>query len=277
MIFNPILKKTVVNGIETGSVDVELDMKDGDQIILPKGENTLIDKATVKKPATMTPENIRSGREIGGVVGSYETPTEELSVTENGEYVPSAGKHFSVVTVNVEATGSGDGTSEDLTAELTEQDELLTAIESLLNGSSDEGGDSGDSGDSGSGGGASGGSATLTVTFGYEMEEENEEGDYEMVIHEPYSAVGYYTVDGGEAEYFDGEEEISIDASIGSVVEISVSDIYGMSGEFNTTNEVGCVGAFLSEEGGEFGGCPDGVQITITESDASVTVYECYA
>lgn len=44
---------------------------------------------------------------------NVETPTEELSVTANGEYTPSEGKHFSKVTVNVESSGGGSGTGEN--------------------------------------------------------------------------------------------------------------------------------------------------------------------
>ena len=64
------------------------------------------------------------GKHFSKVTVDVETPTEELDVTENtenGEYTPSEGKHFSKVTVNV-----------DLTAEFTEQDELLASIEAQL-------------------------------------------------------------------------------------------------------------------------------------------------
>ena len=78
----------------------------------------------VDSQAALIPGNIRSGVRVLDVEGTYETPAEELDVTENtenGEYTPSEGKHFSKVTVNV-----------DLTAEFTEQDELLASIEAQL-------------------------------------------------------------------------------------------------------------------------------------------------
>lgn len=104
MILNPVVKKNVIKLADGESVSVELDLASGDQTVTP-AEGKLIEELTIKKPESMTPENIKSGETIGGVVGTYETPTEELSVTANGEYTPPEGKHFSKVTVNVASSG----------------------------------------------------------------------------------------------------------------------------------------------------------------------------
>ena len=69
---------TVIAGIEgkflgdTEEIEVELDMADGDQVILPAEEGKSFSKVTVKKPDTLKPENIAKDVEIGGVVGTHE-------------------------------------------------------------------------------------------------------------------------------------------------------------------------------------------------------------
>ena len=251
MIINPILKKTVVNSVEPESVTVDLDMKNGDQVITPNA-GKLLDKVTVKKPSTFQPENIKNGVTIAGVVGSYETPAETLAATANGEYTPPAGKHFSKVTVNVEATS--DGTSEDLTAELTEQDELLTEIEAAL--------------------GLKTISATLTVKFAYEREEEDEFwGSFPSA-----PATGSYTIDDGGAVYFENAASLSIEASVGSVIKISIDNEW--RDPYSTREAIGCEGDYLCEnkECGVhgYGGCAEGVIITIADETASVMVYSVY-
>lgn len=87
---------------------VALDMANGNQIITPDDGKTMT-QATVLKPATMAAENIKSGVNIGGVLGSLvgKLPEEEKSVTitENGttEVNATDGKAMTkvVVTTNV--------------------------------------------------------------------------------------------------------------------------------------------------------------------------------
>lgn len=87
---------------------VALDMANGNQIINPDDGKTMTE-ATVLKPATMAAENIKSGVNIGGVVGSLEgkLPEEEktVTITENGttEVNATDGKVMTkvVVTTNV--------------------------------------------------------------------------------------------------------------------------------------------------------------------------------
>lgn len=87
---------------------VALDMANGNQIITPDDGKTMTE-ATVLKPATMAAENIKSGVNIGGVVGSLEgkLPEEEktITITENGttEVNATDGKAMTkvVVTTNV--------------------------------------------------------------------------------------------------------------------------------------------------------------------------------
>lgn len=87
---------------------VALDMANGNQIITPDDGKTMT-QATVLKPATMAAENIKSGVDIGGVVGSLEgkLPEEEktVTITENGttEVNATDGKAMTkvVVTTNV--------------------------------------------------------------------------------------------------------------------------------------------------------------------------------
>lgn len=87
---------------------VALDMANGNQIINPNDGKTMT-QATVLKPAPMAAENIKSGVNIGGVVGSLEgkLPEEEktVTITENGttEVNATDGKAMTkvVVTTNV--------------------------------------------------------------------------------------------------------------------------------------------------------------------------------
>lgn len=87
---------------------VALDMANGNQIITPDDGKTMTE-ATVLKPATMAAENIKSGVNIGGVVGSLvgKLPEEEktITITENGttEVNATDGKAMTkvVVTTNV--------------------------------------------------------------------------------------------------------------------------------------------------------------------------------
>lgn len=106
---------------------VALDMANGNQIITPD-DGKIMTQATVLKPTTMAAENIKSGVNIGGVVGSLvgKLPEEEKSVTitENGttEVNATDGKAMTkvVVTTNVAIDNNKigqivDGTITELT------------------------------------------------------------------------------------------------------------------------------------------------------------------
>ncbi len=114
--------KTIVNGVEDSASsnvvtvekkltkqtkEVSLLMVDGDQTILPDANMTM-EKAIVKKPATLIPSNIRQGVSIGGVVGEMTgTGKEEVEVSEaldmsNGNQIippPDNTKTMSKVTI----------------------------------------------------------------------------------------------------------------------------------------------------------------------------------
>lgn len=58
-----------------------LSMADGDQVIVPSEEGKVLTQVTVTKPETLVPENVRSGIDVGGVVGSFLGDTEEATIT----------------------------------------------------------------------------------------------------------------------------------------------------------------------------------------------------
>ena len=60
-----------------------LSMADGDQVIVPSEEGKVLTQVTVTKPETLVPENVRSGIDVGGVVGSFLGDTEEATVELN--------------------------------------------------------------------------------------------------------------------------------------------------------------------------------------------------
>ena len=62
----------VVAAVPTEANTVELSMPSGDQTVSPSS-GKFLSAVTVKKPATMLPENIKKGVSIGGVVGTLET------------------------------------------------------------------------------------------------------------------------------------------------------------------------------------------------------------
>lgn len=107
---------------------VALDMANGNQIITPD-DGKMMTQATVLKPATMAAENIKSGVNIGGVVGSLEgkLPEEEktVTITENGttEVNATEGKVMTKVVVTTNVVGNNnklhqviDGTITEITA-----------------------------------------------------------------------------------------------------------------------------------------------------------------
>ena len=71
---------------------VELSMPSGDQVIQPTS-GKVMSKVTVRKPAALLPENIKSGVSIGGVTGTYEgsgggssgSGSYNIAVTENSD------------------------------------------------------------------------------------------------------------------------------------------------------------------------------------------------
>lgn len=85
-------------------VYVGLDLKDGNQTVTTP-EGTLANAATIIKPATLLPENIRNGVTIAGVEGEFIGDTEELALSlsmSEGDMVvtPTAeGKVISQVTI----------------------------------------------------------------------------------------------------------------------------------------------------------------------------------
>lgn len=73
---------TFTLGVEMRGVEVELAMADGDQqIAVPEGY--LAKTATIKKPDTLLPENIRNGVNVAGVIGNLVGDTEEATVELN--------------------------------------------------------------------------------------------------------------------------------------------------------------------------------------------------
>lgn len=137
--------KTIVNGVEDSASsnvvtvekkltkqtkEVSLLMVDGDQTILPDANMTM-EKAIVKKPATLIPSNIKQGVSIGGVVGELTTTGKEevagsATITTNGSqtFSPPSGKVFSdfTVTTNVSNgidTSDATATSRDILQDKT--------------------------------------------------------------------------------------------------------------------------------------------------------------
>lgn len=89
---------------------VALDMANGNQIINPD-DGKIMTQATVLKPATMVAGNIKSGVDIGGVVGSLvgklpeETKTVDLAMANGNQTVNTdSGKTMSAVVIRKPAT-----------------------------------------------------------------------------------------------------------------------------------------------------------------------------
>lgn len=111
----------VVAAVPTEEKTVELSMTSGDQTVIPSS-GKFLSAVTVKKPATMLPENIKKGVSIGGVVGTLEEANlqdeKSVSVTANGtvEVTPDEGydgvKKVSVA-VNVPSSGGEIGATAD--------------------------------------------------------------------------------------------------------------------------------------------------------------------
>ena len=89
---------------------VDLNMATGNQTVLPDEDMTL-SSATIIKPDTMIPENIKTGVNIGGVVGTAPTPKVEQTKTVdldmaagNQTISPDEGKVLSSVVVTKPTT-----------------------------------------------------------------------------------------------------------------------------------------------------------------------------
>ena len=76
---------------DTEEVTVDLDFSDGDQVIEPTAAGKSIVKATITKPETLIPENIRYGENVGGVKGTCvhvgTDPYIEYIYNEDGEII----------------------------------------------------------------------------------------------------------------------------------------------------------------------------------------------
>ena len=138
--------------------------------------------------------------------------------------------------------------------------------------------------------GEEGDRANLVVTLAEEDEAYDEETDESWMEYEPRAYSGYYTVDDGDAVYFEDDSTLSINAFVGSIVRLYISG-GTMSNEYGACNAVGCTGDYRCEEEGHepLGeeyyyyhdycgecGCQEGAVITITGQTASIMVYECY-
>lgn len=55
---------------DTEEITVDLNMADGDQVIVPTADGKVISKVTVKKPETLIPENIGKDIVVAGIVGA---------------------------------------------------------------------------------------------------------------------------------------------------------------------------------------------------------------
>ena len=90
---------------DTEEIEVELDMADGDQVILPSEDGKVISKAIVAKPDALAPENIRFGVNLAGIEGKYTgAEAEEVAVDldfSEGDMViaPEEDKVFSTVKI----------------------------------------------------------------------------------------------------------------------------------------------------------------------------------
>lgn len=73
----------VSGGGETEEVTVDLSMADGNQVIMPSAGKS-ISKATVTKPSTLIPANIKNDVVIGGVTGALDPYASKIAFIANG-------------------------------------------------------------------------------------------------------------------------------------------------------------------------------------------------
>lgn len=71
-------------GEAQSEVPIELDFTDGDMEVTA-GNGTLVKSAVIKKPTDLEPENVRYGKNIGGVVGTFLVDAEEITVDGDTE------------------------------------------------------------------------------------------------------------------------------------------------------------------------------------------------
>ena len=64
-------QQTYSKGVIAEGIEVQLDLSDGDQTIQAP-EGYLVKEATIKKPETLLPENIKNGATVAGVLGAFE-------------------------------------------------------------------------------------------------------------------------------------------------------------------------------------------------------------
>ena len=62
----------------------DLDMADGDMVIVPETEGEVISKVTITKPLTLVESNIRYGQRIGGVLGTLKPSPDWVSTGQEG-------------------------------------------------------------------------------------------------------------------------------------------------------------------------------------------------
>lgn len=63
-------QQTYTKGVVAEGVEVPLDLAEGDQVIQAP-EGYLVKQATIKKPDTLLPENIKAGETVAGVAGTF--------------------------------------------------------------------------------------------------------------------------------------------------------------------------------------------------------------
>lgn len=56
---------------DTEEITVDLNMANGDQVIIPTADGKVISQVTITKPETLIPENIAEGVDIGGLIGAF--------------------------------------------------------------------------------------------------------------------------------------------------------------------------------------------------------------
>lgn len=78
---------TFTLGVEQTGLEVELNLKDGDQTV-KADSGKLLKALTIKKPESLQPKNIRKGENVCGVEGELIGDTEEITVGESEGAIP---------------------------------------------------------------------------------------------------------------------------------------------------------------------------------------------
>lgn len=124
------ISKVTVAGAQLENKEIT---PDGSVIeVTPSSDKYGLRKVTVTGDANLVAENIKAGESIYGVTGTYETQTEEKSVTpgtQEQEITPAAGKHLSKVTV------AGDA---DLVAGNIKKDVNIFGVVGTMEGQKEE-------------------------------------------------------------------------------------------------------------------------------------------